>query len=877
MNQHSAALVITNKIRLYSIRIREYRLSGLLPTATSYCTETEKEGRKNVEGGDLSQRRQYREQLITKYNELQATLHDSIAKHSTALKQIRKGFEVKARKSSKILKEKSKKKNESGASLVRRLEDRLVHFNEITNSIQEQQSFIEVLNDKSKVMTENGHSKMDEIEKSWTSLLQIMAWIGNQIDNTVYRASSPHVHKWLSQQNSILTDFISECDEAQESLLQLECRRIEQHSNIIRSSTESLCRMLDCVARIEMWEAERFGLYNVVMNYDKPFHENEVNKFLQLIDNNQMKLNQARKKELPQICEHVGDFYYHKSLDIENHVLIQQDRLKSIKFHRWSTSHYISKLNKKIENLHKCDGMDMEDIQKQTTARLIETQKYVFDRRQLLLSSSTTQMLSASHSKPGKTRYQKRSATNIRSRYLNIRKHASMLVRESIQHIKIVPSITKTTTRNKEDPELRMLKRVVKKSMNNQNNSNIIGVKSLQLTVGIEETGIFNTENNHNEASGMPFFQSRIDLGSHNETVLWVQVTSKRANFVTSIAWRQKDKVDENYQKKEVIGHEKLGCILCIERNENESQIISSIQVTYSNTNDKNILEKDYHMLPFQLQKFGLADAQLWVSYSNRTMQSVSANLDRMRKQLADYEVLLSQSPNDILVKNLFQEMERRIEVIKRQEKEQRGICHDHLGYISDFLALSDADVIEFKKSFNRIDQNSDGFVTVDDLIKILKAPLSIIPVIKACVLLSLGEDKLIHDKLDIGAFARSMASIAMFSSNEIIKCLFCSIDDRGFGVICKDDLFHFLRMLHPNQDIETVTRCLYNTSIPNSVPFDFFRDLAISFPKLLFPIFRFQKGIRKICLGTKWWERKMRKFIDAKEQVLKEETIKTI
>ena len=50
------------------------------------------------------------------------------------------------------------------------------------------------------------------------------------------------------------------------------------------------------------------------------FSADEANMFLQLIDDNQMKLNRVRKHHLPQICKEGSDFYSNQLDEMEKDV-----------------------------------------------------------------------------------------------------------------------------------------------------------------------------------------------------------------------------------------------------------------------------------------------------------------------------------------------------------------------------------------------------------------------------------------------------------------------------------------------------------------------------------------------------------------------------
>ncbi len=855
--------------------------------------------------------------------------------HVQIFKEMKVKFEVLMRKCSNQKQSTNSSNLEPSSSILlqlpslqNRLQDRKTHLSEVIHAINQQLLFLTKLYIKSRAVTKFKFIKMRENNERWKSIRYAIDFVDSksssiqQYDddkNTDNAFSSPGtsfiMNDWLTQERDLLIQSLVECDKVQESLLDFECKRFENELNILLSSNDICTFMIGWIRNIEMWEAERFGMQQMIMTCrrkqggcnneekEKRFSAVEANMYLQLIDDNQMKLNRARKIVLPQICEEAGDFYHEKERGMDQEVCFKRSndgvrdtslpvammqleatinnfhKLPTAENYFWSIMEWMEFFSKNYQSLLSFSAeqiSEVVDYGEKAGNHLKALQQYVYNRREILLEDRIVEGVPVNHGNFTKLKWNVfgtsvESITNSVRRKVNLQ----LLAASRISNQKIVP-VLKQVTRRRGDPELMMMMTVVKKTMNKQNSTNVVGVVSLKFTVGKIETDAFTAKNNHNEAKGKSFYQKRIDLGNHVETALWVQISSKNSNFITNMYWGHSgDEEESDDAKKEGIDfvrHGNLPCIIYTERDPTKDQVISSIQIAYANTSEPSILEKDYSMIPTRLSEYGLADAHLWVSYADRSSNNTIIDLSRMKNQLAEYEVMLSNRPNDILLKGLVTEMERRIELTKRKEKEQRGLSNDHIGYISEFLALNEKDLNGFKKAFQKIDTARNGIIAVNEIISFFQEPITMVPLVQDCIIISLGGGKLINKSLCFAEFIRAMGTLAMFSFLEMTKCIFCSIDKAGYGCITQKDFYDLLCILHPKKEIGIASRSLRDTAIPESLTYAFFKDLASKFPKLLFPMFRFQLSIRNLCLGTKWWDRKMRRFAFAKEMVLKEQ-----
>lgn len=849
---------------------------------------------KKVTIDQLNKRKRNRQSLICMYYELSHMISDVTCRQLKSLKRLNMKYEAITRKKRQLHEEQIDEGTVVLVNYTQRFEDRRIHFQEIKSTIEDQISFMNKLSSKSHTLTKRSNTKLKRNEEIWKELQHASDIVNKEVqsfDSTLF-----------AQERDALVHALIRCDLVQELILETECSRYEEELETIDISNEMCIQMLETILSIEMWEAERFGIHKTVMTRAKPFSAEEASIYFQLIDDNQMKLNRTRRVDLHQICEIAGDFYYtqQQKLDLDDYPHIQGQTPLPINTTLVDVNDNIVSITEWLEQFHKkliqvqqgCYETNKGALQsdEQIKNRVKATQQYIRERREILLMKSMSNpdesirsdyVSDTINAKPNNLDKIKWDVFGHSKWFTKVNRNTTALFKRNKRRLslfssklnngtqKVVP-IIKRLTMIGQDQELRMLTTVVKKTMNNQINNNVVGIVSLMFTVGKEETQLFSAKNDQNEAQGRSFYQSRLELGKHVETVLWVQISSKYENFITNINLRNRSTNEiEDGVTDEFIGHKNLDCILCVERNPGSTKIVSSMQISYVTTSDHETLKKDYKKISTPLSNFGLAEAYLWIAHTDRSMKNATTNLNRMHEQLDEYKNMLPIYPNDSLLQSLIKELERRIEITRRKEKEQCGLTHDHIGYITEFLAMSEQDLKGFKGIFNKIDKDKDGVIDVQEIVGFAQESLSMTPIIKDCLNLSLGISDFINDKLSFGEFTRAIGCFAMFSATEMLKCIYCVVDKQSRGHIHQSEFYSLLTVLHPKKNIETASRSLKDATIPEFLSYPSFEALASKYPKLLFPMFRFQESIRTMCLGTKWWDRKMRKFHYAKEKVL--------
>ena len=426
--------------------------------------------------------------------------------------------------------------------------------------------------------------------------------------------------------------------------------------------------------------------------------------------------------------------------------------------------------------------------------------------------------------------------------------------------------------RKRNDPELRMMVATANKAMTNQSKL-VSAITSLKFTVGKTETDAFAESNDSNYSEGRSYYQSRLELGQHDQIVLWVQKDTNQDKFLSGVqigSGRPSEREFQLYSGKgfHVENHKELDAGIWFTRSLKSSTVVSNIKVSYCNSGNENIYEKDYEKIETCLSQYGLANAYLWVEKKGRDELNTTVDIASMEKELEEYESMLSNAPSDYILRGMVSELTIRIELAKGQEIKRRELTNvDHLEYIIDFLALSERDVTCFRTFYRKMDSEKEGRVSIDRLVRFLGESATLSPIVNSLIEIGLGGGHIENGKINFSETTRALATIATFSNEEIVKAIFRTFDKSGCGVISNSDFYKLLAWLHPsNHNRGATLRALREIDLPDQITYNVFRDLNERFPFLLFPILKFQENVRRNCISAKFWRKKRKKFQHAKE-----------
>jgi len=131
--------------------------------------------------------------------------------------------------------------------------------------------------------------------------------------------------------------------------------------------------------------------------------------------------------------------------------------------------------------------------------------------------------------------------------------------------------------------------------------------------------------------------------------------------------------------------------------------------------------------------------------------------------------------------------------------------------------------------------------------------------------LLSLLQLDFVHPRdpqlLTFGEFLEFFYTFCLFEPLDMMRFVFKMFDTESTGFVDKDEIRHFIYMLHETKDNATIEQGLnyLEDNDDGDGRFEFYqiRDMHFRFQILFYPAFRLITQMRRTTLGESWWESK--------------------
>ena len=768
-----------------------------------------------------------------------------------------------------------------------RLEARVGNYSQILAVVGDQMAYVTKLRAKSIALSERTVATFESIEQNFESIQSVLRFIDGPESNVTDNAG---YYEWIKDERNAIDRRMIEYDMDQERILYEDQMRLDADIQSLLQSYDLYALKVEKIERLEGYEAEAYSLDIFIQS--RPVEPSEVEKLTKWVGDNGAKMDRL-EDALAGAFHKTHSFYCQQDAEMTKCVVFHEEDVSEPKAVVKSADMAISPFDSNSWMIVFKSEPWVRKLKNDAALKHFKAvQEHIRIRRNELLSNRDNRDtrnatdLQEVNIVPERDAIIRQASPLPRQAFMKSFKYGvddirqglkvfrgrSEAILQPLSRIKLNQRrsrIAPPSTRR--DPELRMMMINVKKNMFRQTHSSI-AISSLQFTVGHGETDAMSYVNDGNASKGLPFYQSRMELGQHTQVVLWIQTSEKVDEFITNLAIGiDKDgHPDYHNQGYSLVGHQHLKGGLWIKRDVKSMHVISSLQVAYTNSTDSHVLQRDYEKIPCCLSAIGdcFAEGNLWISLEKRYARMSTFDVSRMKKELADYEEMLSKTPGDEMMQNIVDEMGRRVEIAKRKQEERRGIKTNNLEYITEFLVLEENNVQKLRKGFDTIGWNG-SVVSVEDVIQHLKEVRSLAPLIEKLVAIILGQQNRTIHEMDFGEFARGFCSFAMLGRDEVVKITFSSIDDAGYGFIPKQAYIELLDVLDPKGTGIAFRALTEDVVLPDPMSFVAFEELNDKYPNALFPLFRFQQSVRDGFLGAKYWSRKMRKFHLAKELVL--------
>lgn len=189
---------------------------------------------------------------------------------------------------------------------------------------------------------------------------------------------------------------------------------------------------------------------------------------------------------------------------------------------------------------------------------------------------------------------------------------------------------------------------------------------------------------------------------------------------------------------------------------------------------------------------------------------------------------------------------------------------NEKLTIIADKFRLDSKDLIEFHKTFRKMDSQGTGYINLDNLYSLIQEELSsvISPYLERLFLLIEKENQ---DKITFIEWLPPTAVFCLYTSEKIIEFVFNMIDSDQDSHISKKDMIKFLTIERFNKKIFPYNhvKAIELLDLPRSdkISLEQFKRVHQNALFLCFPAFKLQERLRTRVLGEIFWENLYKKI----------------
>jgi len=165
---------------------------------------------------------------------------------------------------------------------------------------------------------------------------------------------------------------------------------------------------------------------------------------------------------------------------------------------------------------------------------------------------------------------------------------------------------------------------------------------------------------------------------------------------------------------------------------------------------------------------------------------------------------------------------------------------------------------------FSVLDRDGQGLMTRNDFFsKLIEEPRHFF----ADAIFNLIEPSN-EEVLTFGEFLEGVCLYCLFETQDVLRLCFAVFDTDRTGFISKDDIKHFIILLHDG-DLRSnakvgMERIENRKKGGGLLSFKDVCDLHRTFPSLLFPIFRLQIAFMRSTFSERWWNQKKVKLAES-------------
>jgi len=374
--------------------------------------------------------------------------------------------------------------------------------------------------------------------------------------------------------------------------------------------------------------------------------------------------------------------------------------------------------------------------------------------------------------------------------------------------------------------------------------------------------------------------------------VVWVEETADQSEFISELQLGHTDKSNALYKKDlakksawRAFTHDKLqaatatepGFVIWAAKKPDATFVVAGMAVSYTRLEEDMLTQDGFARLEPSLKDFGFADSHLWVRMADRNAAPVIESAEAIGKELQRARKELRKRPDDPLLQDRKKQLDHKLEASRVDEEFRNRYKDNALKYAIEFLAITQGELEQWLDYFEMMDVDQLGVISSAQVLDFvgLRECKALSHVFK--ILAQPKDDQTIGGaqeapqyRLDFGETVKALGSFCFFQQDELLHLLYTVFDADGNGNITHDEFLNLLSDLHPATNRGRTRRTLREIDLmaDGKLTYPEMLEVHRRFPNLFYPIFDFQHKMRCKFFGLKTWERKMRAYMDVKDQI---------
>ena len=401
----------------------------------------------------------------------------------------------------------------------------------------------------------------------------------------------------------------------------------------------------------------------------------------------------------------------------------------------------------------------------------------------------------------------------------------------------------------------------------------IEGIESIKMIVGKQANEDFQALQDELTLEEMPHYKRLTK--TIDTLVVWYHETIDNEVMITDLAISHADPNNFYYKSEELRGKgyhpvrdqdEKTEIILWYAQ-VRDNEPLETFDVSFTLEEERSMLDNGLSKIKVDLGYFGLPPSTFF--WQKKHVSRICAPEKEVTeamvlKKIKGYQEILAQDDTNTKAIAALRKLEVELQQVYDKKKQK---AKNKLKAMVEFLAMSEADVMNLMASYKEMDEDDSGEVSLTEFFDYIDVDRS---VFGDNMFKFLDEDN--DGQLDFPELVNAVGTYCMFGVKEWLLFAFGMFDPHGNGYILEPELRELLVTIHGDNPLHTggVDRVMdvFDRNGDGKVEWDEFESVNRRYASMFMPIFTIQKQMQKNFLGQRFWNRKKHLFVEAREHM---------